>query len=155
MSCNYVSRQLSLSDVRTLFHEFGHAMHWMLSRTEVGRRMTRVRRVLNSSLSAVGQPRHAAGPCLQFQHMSGTRGPSDFMEIPSHIFELFAMDPRVLRTFARHRETGEVIPDSLVEQALRACTALPAMSLQVRGSPPDTSTSVCCLACRAPWLGCT
>ncbi|PRW32540.1 putative mitochondrial intermediate mitochondrial [Chlorella sorokiniana] len=57
--------ELGLSEVETLFHEFGHALNSLLSRTE-------------------------------FQHLAGTRGPTDMVEVPSHTLELFASDPRVL-----------------------------------------------------------
>ncbi|XP_010919044.1 mitochondrial intermediate peptidase, mitochondrial isoform X2 [Elaeis guineensis] len=70
-------------DVETLFHEFGHALHSLLSRTD-------------------------------YQHFSGTRVVLDLAETPSNLFEYYAWDYRVLRTFARHDTTGEVIPKKLV-----------------------------------------
>ena len=78
---------LSLSDLTTLFHEWGHALHSLLSRTT-------------------------------YQHLSGTRGALDFVEVPSHLFERFATDPRMLKRWARHHSTGSPPPDGLVEQAL-------------------------------------
>ena len=46
--------------------------------------------------------------------------PLDFVELPSQIFELWAAKPEVLRVYARHFETGEVIPDELIERMARA-----------------------------------
>jgi intermediate peptidase len=62
---------LSFGDLETLCHEFGHAMHSILSRTEL-------------------------------QHLSGTRGPQDIIEVPSHVFERFASDRRALSLMAQH-----------------------------------------------------
>lgn len=50
-----------------------------------------------------GHVLHALLSQTDFQHVSGTRGPSDFTEIPSHLFERFASSPEFLRCFARHR----------------------------------------------------
>jgi Zn-dependent oligopeptidase len=60
---------LSFSEVETLWHEFGHAIHSLLSRTE-------------------------------FQHLHGTRGALDFVEIPSHVFEYWCRDYRVVSQWA-------------------------------------------------------
>ena len=60
---------LAFSDLETLCHEFGHALHSLLSRTK-------------------------------YQHLSGTRGPQDVIEIPSHVFEKFSSDPESLRFMA-------------------------------------------------------
>eukprot|EP00814_Leptocylindrus_danicus_P022119 CAMPEP_0116006180 /NCGR_PEP_ID=MMETSP0321-20121206/1582_1 /TAXON_ID=163516 /ORGANISM="Leptocylindrus danicus var. danicus, Strain B650" /LENGTH=215 /DNA_ID=CAMNT_0003474699 /DNA_START=532 /DNA_END=1175 /DNA_ORIENTATION=+ len=76
---------LSHSEMETLFHEFGHALHSLLSRTS-------------------------------FQHLSGTRAAVDFVETPSQLMELFVRDPRVLKTFARHFQTGEPISDELISK---------------------------------------
>ena len=61
---------LSFGDIETLSHEFGHALHSVLSRTDL-------------------------------QHLSGTRGPQDIIEVPSHVFERFASNPQALRLMAR------------------------------------------------------
>ena len=39
----------------------------------------------------------------------------DVVELPSHFMELFACDPRVLRTFARHSSSGEAMPPRMAE----------------------------------------
>ncbi|CAM9115890.1 unnamed protein product [Ectocarpus fasciculatus] len=74
---------LSFEELQTLYHEFGHSLHSVLSVTH-------------------------------YQHLAGTRGPPDFAEIPSHLFEYFARDPRVLSQWARHHCTGEPIPHDLL-----------------------------------------
>ncbi|KAF2311734.1 hypothetical protein GH714_026456 [Hevea brasiliensis] len=86
-------------EVETLFHEFGHALHSLLSRTD-------------------------------FQHFSGTRVVLDFAETPSNLFEYYAWDYRVLRTFAKHHSTGEIIPEKLVTSMLGARDMFAATELQ-------------------------
>lgn len=86
-------------EVETLFHEFGHALHSLLSRTE-------------------------------FQHLSGTRGALDFVEVPSHVMEYFARDYRVVKTFARHHVTGEPIPEDLWKRVMASRSTFAAMDLQ-------------------------
>jgi peptidyl-dipeptidase Dcp len=78
---------LSLEEVRTLFHEFGHAVHGMVSKVHY----------------------RATG-----------RTPRDFVELPSQIMENWALEPEVLKVYAKHYETGEVIPAALVEKVLKA-----------------------------------
>lgn len=74
---------LSLDNVNTLFHEFGHALHGMLSE-------------------------------CTYKSLSGTSTPRDFVEYPSQVMENWCMHPQVLKNYAFHYETGEVIPDELV-----------------------------------------
>lgn len=80
---------LSLEEVETLFHEFGHGLHALLSRIQY-RRLARV--------------------------------PRDFVELPSQIMENWAMEPEVLKLYARHHKTGEPIPDELIAKIKRSQT---------------------------------
>ena len=80
---------LSFDDVRTLFHEFGHGLHGLLS--------------------SVG-----------YERLSGTNVLSDFVELPSQLFEHWMSEPAVLRRHARHVATGESIPDALIERLAAA-----------------------------------
>ena len=80
---------LSMDDVETLFHEFGHALHGLLSKAH-------------------------------YKSLSGTNTPRDFVELPSQFMENYAYEPEVLKTYAFHYETGEVIPDELIEKFNKA-----------------------------------
>lgn len=76
---------LSYDEVETLYHEFGHALHGLLSKTP-------------------------------YKTLSGTNVSRDFVELPSQIMEYWAAEPEVLRQYARHYLTGEVIPQELVDR---------------------------------------
>nr|WP_321454180.1 M3 family metallopeptidase [uncultured Carboxylicivirga sp.] len=76
---------LSFDEVTTLFHEFGHSLHQLLS------------------------------DCT-YNKLSGTSVPRDFVELPSQIMENWAGEPEVLKQYAHHYKTGEVIPDELIEK---------------------------------------
>ena len=76
---------LTWDDVQTVFHEFGHALHGMLTR-------------------------------VQYRGLAGTNTDRDLVEMPSQINEHWAFEPEVLKNYARHYKTGEVIPDSLVKK---------------------------------------
>ncbi len=76
---------ITMDDARTLFHEFGHALHGMLSD-------------------------------ITYPSISGTSVSRDFVELPSQLFEHWLTVPEVLRRFAVHHETGEPIPDALLEK---------------------------------------
>ena len=80
---------LSFENLITLFHEFGHAMHGILTNVTYG-------------------------------SMSGTSGPRDFTEFPAQILEHWASEPEVMKSFAIHYQTGETIPDNLIEKILKA-----------------------------------
>lgn len=81
---------LNFSQVETLFHEFGHALHGL---------MTTVR----------------------YPRFAGTSGsPRDYTEFPSQFMEHYAAEPEVLAVYARHAETGEVIPQQMVEKVRAA-----------------------------------
>ena len=82
---------LSLDNVETLFHEYGHALHGLLTQ-------------------------------CTYKSVSGTSVARDFVELPSQIMENWAFQKDVLKDYARHYETGEVIPDSLVNKILAAET---------------------------------
>jgi len=83
---------LSYDQVETLFHEFGHGLHGLLTQV----------------------------PYSRFSGTSGT--PRDFIEFPSQFMEHYASQPEVLAVYARHAETGEVIPQQLVDKIIAAGT---------------------------------
>jgi peptidyl-dipeptidase Dcp len=76
---------LSIDEVETLFHEFGHALHGFLSSVE-------------------------------YNTISGTSVKRDFVELPSQIMENWALQPEMLKLYAYHYKTGELIPNALVEK---------------------------------------
>lgn len=76
---------LTLDEVETMFHEFGHALHGMLSN-------------------------------VNYASVSGTSVSRDFVELPSQVLEHWAFHPDVLKLYAKHYQTGEVIPDTLIEK---------------------------------------
>ncbi len=82
---------LTLDEVETMFHEFGHGLHGMLSRA-------------------------------RYQGQSGTNVDRDFVELPSQIHEHWALEPELLQVYARHYQTGEVIPEELVNKLEAAST---------------------------------
>ena len=82
---------LSMDDARTLFHEFGHALHALLSD-------------------------------VTYPMVSGTNVFTDFVELPSQLYEHWLEQPQVLRRFAKHVKTGEPIPELLLEKLIAART---------------------------------
>ncbi|WP_372999057.1 M3 family metallopeptidase [Sulfurimonas sp.] len=86
-------------DVVTLFHEMGHAVHHLLS-------------------------------TVHENEVSGVNGVEwDAVEFPSQFLENFAYEPKVLKLFASHHETGEVIPDEMIEKLVRAKNFLSASGM--------------------------
>jgi peptidyl-dipeptidase Dcp len=82
---------LSFDDARTLFHEFGHGLHGLLSR-------------------------------VRYPSQSGTAVRRDFVEFPSQVFEHWFEVPDTLRRYARHYQTGEPLPEALLQRLLAART---------------------------------
>ncbi|MHA2789506.1 M3 family metallopeptidase [Corynebacterium sp. S7] len=80
---------LSIDQVTTLFHEFGHGLHGLLSN-------------------------------VRYPSMSGTSVPRDWVEFPSQINENYAFAPEIVRNYARHVDTGEVIPDELMDAVIES-----------------------------------
>ncbi|NBB92365.1 MAG: hypothetical protein GVY32_04255 [Gammaproteobacteria bacterium] len=75
---------LSSDELLTLFHEFGHALHSLMSDVE-------------------------------YAALAGTNVPPDFVEFPAHMLEMWALQPEVLRSYARDRQSGARIDDRLVD----------------------------------------
>jgi peptidyl-dipeptidase Dcp len=82
---------LSFTDARTLFHEFGHALHGLLSD-------------------------------VTYPSIAGTAVSTDFVELPSQLYEHWLEEPDVLKRFARHHKTGEPMPDELLKRLKAANT---------------------------------
>lgn len=76
---------LSVDEVNTLFHEFGHALHGLLS------------------------------DCT-YEAVAATETPRDFVEFPSQVMENWAMHPDILKLYAKHFQTGESIPQELINK---------------------------------------
>lgn len=80
---------LSFEHVTTLFHEFGHGLHGLLTNTH-------------------------------YRSLSGTSVSRDFVEFPSQVLEHWASEPELLRSYAKHYNTGEVISDELIDKMKNA-----------------------------------
>lgn len=80
---------LTLGEVETFLHEFGHSLHGMFANT-------------------------------RFESLSGTNVWWDFVELPSQFMENYAVEKDFLRTFAVHYETGEPLPDELIDRIVRS-----------------------------------
>lgn len=90
--CNFAKSDpalLSYDDARTLFHEFGHALHQMLSD-------------------------------VTYESVSGTSVARDFVELPSQLYEHWLEVPEVLKDFATHADTGEAMPEDMLQKVLKA-----------------------------------
>ena len=82
---------LSFDDARTLFHEFGHALHGLLSN-------------------------------VTYPLLAGTGVSSDFVELPSQLYEHWLEVPEILQKYARHAKTGEPMPKALLDKILATRT---------------------------------
>ncbi len=80
---------LTLGEVETFLHEFGHSLHGMFANT-------------------------------RFESLSGTNVWWDFVELPSQFMENYAIEKEFLRTFAFHYQTGEPLPDELIERIVKS-----------------------------------
>lgn len=80
---------LTLGEVETFLHEFGHSLHGMFANT-------------------------------RFASLSGTNVWWDFVELPSQFMENYATEKEFLRTFAYHFESGEPIPDELIDRIIKS-----------------------------------
>ena len=80
---------LSFIDAHTLFHEFGHALHGLLSN-------------------------------VTYPQISGTSVATDFVELPSQLYEHWLEQPEILRQFALHYQTGEPMPEALLQRVIAA-----------------------------------
>ena len=82
---------LNFDESETLFHEFGHALHGLLSK-------------------------------CTYPSLAGTNVPRDFVELPSQVMENWCRHPQVMKSYARHYQTGEAIPDELIRKIDAAAT---------------------------------
>ena len=80
---------LTLGEVETFLHEFGHSLHGMFANT-------------------------------RFESLSGTSVWWDFVELPSQFMENFSLEKEFLNTFAFHYETGEPMPDELIDRVVKS-----------------------------------
>ncbi len=76
---------LNMDEVETLFHEFGHALHGLMTQ-------------------------------CTYPSLSGTNVSRDFVELPSQVMENWCWEPQVMKTYARHYQTGEVMPKELIDK---------------------------------------
>ena len=82
---------LNFDESETLFHEFDHALHGLLSK-------------------------------CTYPSLAGTNVPRDFVELPSQVMENWCRHPQVMKSYARHYQTGEAIPDELIRKIDAAAT---------------------------------
>ena len=92
--CNFQKSDpclLGLDEVATLFHEFGHGLHGLMSQ-------------------------------VRYPSQAGTNVKQDFVELPSQIMEHWALEPEVLKDYAKHVSTGQPISSTLIEKIQAANT---------------------------------
>lgn len=82
---------LNMDEVETLFHEFGHALHGLLTK-------------------------------CTYPSISGTNVSRDFVELPSQVMENWCWEPEVMKTYARHYKTNEIMPKALMDKIQKAGT---------------------------------
>jgi len=82
---------LNMDEVETLFHEFGHALHGLLTK-------------------------------CTYPSLSGTNVSRDFVELPSQVMENWCWEPEVMKTYARHYKTNEIMPKTLMDKIQKAGT---------------------------------
>ena len=82
---------LNMDEVETMFHEFGHAIHGLLTQ-------------------------------CTYPSLSGTNVARDFVEMPSQFMENFCWEPQVMKTYAKHYETGAIMPKELMDKIQLAGT---------------------------------
>lgn len=82
---------LNMDEVETLFHEFGHALHGLLTQ-------------------------------CTYPSLSGTSVARDFVELPSQVMENWCWEPEVMKTYAKHFKTGEIMPKELMDKIQLAGT---------------------------------
>lgn len=87
---------------------------------------------LNSFFHEMGHALHSILGSTTFQHVAGTRCPNDLAEIPSNVMELYLLDPRFMRLFAKHYKTGETMSDSLIQLYIQRSTIFEAYSSQIQ-----------------------
>ena len=87
----YTPALLNFDESETLFHEFGHALHGLLSR-------------------------------CTYPSLAGTNVPRDFVELPSQVMENWCRHPQVMKMYAHHYQTGDAIPDTLIQKIAAAQT---------------------------------
>jgi len=80
---------LTYDEMTTFFHEFGHALHGLMSD-------------------------------VHYPGLAGTNVPRDFVELPSQVMENWANEPEIMRTFALHYETGEPMPDEMMDRIVES-----------------------------------
>jgi len=82
---------LNMDEVETMFHEFGHAIHGLITQ-------------------------------CTYPSLSGTSVARDFVELPSQFMENFCWEPQVMKTYAKHYKTGEIMPKELMDKIQKAGT---------------------------------